>query len=114
MGRSPSRPGGLNTTGLPSSSIQQTNTYFNSNMSRSESTLRTRRDPPTNPAGGKSIKRKAGKEHMYPSHPPYTKRARLSLPSAHVRDHSITAMEVSAQTLADGIDMTQADQDLSY
>lgn len=54
----------------------------------------------------RGIKKAAVKENIDPHNPSRGKRKRLELNTAHVGDHSITATEVSAQILANGIDVT--------
>lgn len=49
-------------------------------------------------------------ENVVPSEIRNVKRTKVSPKTAHVSDHSITATEVSAQILADGIDVTQTGQ----
>lgn len=58
----------------------------------------------------RGIKRIAGKENSAPNIPRSVKSSKLTPRTAHVGNHSITATDVSAQIIAEGIDATQTGQ----
>lgn len=111
VGRSPHSPGDYPNIGLPSNVVTQ------------DSTLPIATKPTNAPGDSTGIpslppqsgvrrgtKRIAGKENSTPNIPRSVKRSKLTPGTAHVGDHSITATDVSAQIIAEGIDATQTGQ----
>lgn len=110
VGRSPLIPGDNTNIALPSNVVQQrVSPSHGASLTPTRSLAEHSLMPHTN-SGKSGIKRRAGKENIAPPTSAHIKRPKLSLPTAHVGDHSITATEVSSQILADGIDVTLTGQ----
>lgn len=112
MGRSPHSPGDYPNIGLPSNVVTQDSTLpiatKPTNVPGDSTGI-----PSLPPQSGvrRGIKRIAGKENSAPNIPRSVNRSKLTPRTAHVGDHSITATDVSAQIIADGIYATQTGQE---
>lgn len=104
VGRSPFFPGDANSVSLPVNAVNNT---IKPSPVNTNGVLQQQKFATTiggSPKKG-SLKRRAGKENKSDTQYQF-KKPRVQLRTAHVGDHSVTATEVTAQILAEGVDAT--------